>query len=96
MLEKLKQYKDLRDQAKKLQSQLGDETVQVDRHGITLVMNGNQEVVSLEIQPERLTPDEKNALEHDLAEAMNDAVKKVRNLMAAKIRSGGFNFPGLS
>ena len=96
MFEKLKQYKDLRDQAKKLQSQLGDEQVRVDHRGIALVMNGNQEVVSLEIQPERLTPDEKQALERDLKEAMNDAVKKVQNLMAAKFRSGGYNLPGFS
>lgn len=96
MFEKLKQYKDLRDQAKKLQSQLGDEKVQIDHRGISLVMNGNQEVVSLEIQPERLSAAEKESLERDLKETMNDAVKKVQQVMAAKIRSGGYNFPGMS
>lgn len=95
MFEKLKQYQDIRNQAKRLQSQLATETVAVEKQGLRLVLNGNQEVISLEIDPERLAGD-KSALERDLKDALNEALKKVQHIMAAKIRSGGFNFPGLA
>ncbi|MFA5069928.1 MAG: YbaB/EbfC family nucleoid-associated protein [Patescibacteria group bacterium] len=99
MFEKLKQFKELRDQAKKMQNSLAAETVYQDWRGrIRLVMDGNQRVISLEINPEMLAPEKKNELEKGLAECFNEGVKKAQMAAARKMQSlgglGGMNLPG--
>ena len=97
MFEKLKQFKDLRDQAKQLKNQLAHESVFIDKDGIQLVMDGNQEALRIEVDPNLLTAENKEKLETLLCQAFNEATKKVQQLMVEKIRtSGNFNLPGLS
>jgi DNA-binding YbaB/EbfC family protein len=97
MFNKLKEVKDLRDQAKQLQNQLSQESVMASAEGekISLVMDGNQTVVSLDIDPELLTPDKKETLEKGLRNAFNEAVKKVQRIVAQKMQSGDFKMPNL-
>ncbi|MDO8435431.1 MAG: YbaB/EbfC family nucleoid-associated protein [bacterium] len=92
MFSKLKQFKDLRDQAKKLQSILGEEKVTVEHRGSTLTMDGNQTVLSVSI-----APDLDNAHVNDaVKELVNEAVKKVQRVMAKKLQeNGGFEMPKL-
>ncbi len=52
-----------------------------------MVMNGNQQVESVTIDPELLTNKEK--LESAVKEATNDAIKKTQRVMADKIRKEG-------
>jgi len=97
VFEKLKQFKDLRDQAKQLKNQLAHESVFIDKDGIQLVMDGNQEALRIEVDPNLLTAENKEKLETLLCQAFNEATKKVQQLMVEKIRtSGNFNLPGLS
>ena len=49
MFNKLKQYKELRDQAKRMQSALAEETITVERGGVKIVINGNMEITSVNI-----------------------------------------------
>jgi nucleoid-associated protein EbfC len=97
MFNKLKEVKDMRDQAKQLQSQLSQESAMISTEGgkINLVMDGNQTVVSLDIDPELLTPDKKEALEKGLRSAFNDAVKKIQRIVAQKMQAGNFKMPNL-
>ncbi|PIS42248.1 MAG: nucleoid-associated protein, YbaB/EbfC family [Candidatus Kerfeldbacteria bacterium CG08_land_8_20_14_0_20_40_16] len=97
MFNKLKQIKDLRDQAKELQGQLGQETVSTssEEGKINLVMDGNQQVVGLEIDPQLLNIEQKETLERGLKEAYNEAVKKVQRIIAQKIQGGNFNLPNI-
>ena len=103
MFEKLKQFKDLRDQAKKIQSVLGQESVTgtsgtrwLGGKTVEVTMNGNQEILKVNIDPEYLSPDKKEKLEGAVAEGVNDAVKKVQKIMATKMREmGGLNLPGM-
>lgn len=97
MFNKLKQIKDLRSQAKQLQDQLAEETIAVSSEGgkINLVMDGNQKVITLEIEPELLQLDKKEILERGLKEIYNDANKKVQRVIAQKMQSGNFNLPNL-
>jgi DNA-binding protein YbaB len=90
MFNKLKQIKDLRDQAKTMQAALAQESVTIERAGITLIMNGNLEVTSLAIK--EVLDSEKMAKE--MKEAINDAIKKIQRIMAQKMQSMG-GFPGL-
>lgn len=97
MFNKLKEVKDLRDQAKQLQNQLSQESVMTSAEGgkINLVMDGNQTVVSLDIDPELLTPEKKEDLEKGLRNAFNEAVKKIQRVIAQKMQSGNFKMPNL-
>ncbi|MBU0612984.1 YbaB/EbfC family nucleoid-associated protein [Patescibacteria group bacterium] len=97
MFNKLKEVKDMRDQAKQLQNQLSQESVMTSSEGgkINLVMDGNQTVVSLDINPELLTPDKKEELEKGLRNVFNEAVKKIQRVIAQKMQAGNFKMPNL-
>jgi len=97
MFEKIKQMKNLRDQAKQMKGALDQETVNASANSgkVNLVMNGSQEIVSIDINPELLNPEKKEELEKSIREAFEDAHKKVQNLMVQKFQSSGFNLPGL-
>lgn len=97
MFSKLKQFKDLRDQAKKIQDTLKDVSVEGSAAWgkIKVAMNGNQEVTSVSIDPELLA--DKAKLETAVKEAYNDTVKKAQRAMAEQMRkSGNLNLPGLN
>ena len=97
MFSKLKQFKDLRDQAKKIQDVLKDVSVEgaAAWGKIKVTMNGNQEVTAVAIDQELLA--DKAKLEDAVKEAYNDTVKKAQRAMADQMRkSGNINLPGLS
>ncbi len=100
MLNKLKEFKDLRDQAKSMQNALADESVTVTEQGdkISLTMNGNLELTGLAIDDELLSPDKKDKLQKGLKDAHKSALKKMQRTMAMKMKEmGGLpNIPGLS
>lgn len=95
MFQKLKQYKDMRDSAKKLQTQLSAETFHVEAWGgnVSLIMDGNQNVMALDIKPEVLNPDNKKKLEEAIKEAVGEGVKKVQRAVAQKIQKGEIEVP---
>mgnify|MGYP001599880086 FL=1 len=97
MFSKLKQIKDLRDQAKDLQGKLSQETVEGTAAWgkVKIKMNGNQEVLSVSIEPELLSPSKKADVENAIKEAVGEANKKAQKVMAEKVRAGGINIPGL-
>ncbi len=90
MFNKLKQIKDLRSQAKTMQSMLADETITAEKNGITIAMNGNMEVTDIKLPAD--TNNDK--LAKSLATCFNDAIKKTQKIMAKKMQEMG-GFPGL-
>lgn len=99
MFNKLKQYKDLRAQAKNLQNKLAQESVTTNSAGgkVVLTMNGNLSLTGLAIDDELMTLDKKEKLQNAVKEAHEDAVKKIQRIMAMKVKeSGGLkNIPSL-
>ncbi len=95
MFSKLKQIKDLRQQAKQIQNSLSQEHIETSAAWgkIKVAMNGNQEVEKVTIDPEILKLENKSNLENGIKEAINDAVKKVQKIMAGKIREGNIKIP---
>jgi len=64
---------------------------------VTVVVNGRQEVVSVRIEKEVVSPEDVELLQDLVAGAMNEAISRSRKMMAdemAKI-TGGMNLPGL-
>lgn len=98
MFNKLKQFKDIRDQAKDLQNKLSGESISINNSGVTLTMDGNLKITKLDIDPSLLSPEKKNKLENAIKDAYEDAMKKMQRIMAMKMKEmGGLpNIPGLS
>lgn len=100
MLNKLKQFKDLRSQAKNMQNALGKESVTVKSAGdkVVMTMDGNLKMTGLAIDDELLSTDKKEKLQSAIKDAHADAMKKMQRIMAMKMKEmGGLpNIPGLS
>ena len=96
MLSKLKQFKDMRSQAKKMQSALADESTTVNEGGVTLTMNGNLDMDGLAIDDEMMSLDKKEKLQNNIKSAHKSALKKMQRVMASKMQDmGGMDFPGM-
>ncbi|MEK7665571.1 MAG: YbaB/EbfC family nucleoid-associated protein [Patescibacteria group bacterium] len=89
MFNKIKQIKDLRSQAKTIQSALAE--IQLEGSAswgkVVVKMNGNQEVLDVRIDDELLS--QKTKLQEAIREATNEAVKKVQKEMAGKMKEMG-------
>jgi len=100
MFNKLKQFKDMRSQAKTMQSALAEETVTVKTAGdmIVMTMDGNLNMTGLAIDEDLLTKDNQVKLQNAIKDAHSDALKKMQRIMAMKMKEmGGIpNMPGLS
>ncbi|MBU1119412.1 YbaB/EbfC family nucleoid-associated protein [Patescibacteria group bacterium] len=95
MLDKLKDMAAMRKQASQMKKMLADEHITVEGyHGkLKLTIDGNQEVESIEIDPEILSSDNKDTLEREMANLFNNAVKDVQKMMARKLQSGEISMP---
>ncbi|MDO8668396.1 MAG: YbaB/EbfC family nucleoid-associated protein [bacterium] len=85
MFNKLKQFKDLRNKAKILQSALAQESVDYEKHGVKAVMNGNMEITQLTISP-NIAHDK---LPNVLTEVINEIIKRAQKTMAKKVQEMG-------
>jgi len=91
MFSKLKQFQDLRSQAKTMQSALAQESVTEEKNGVKIVLNGNMEVLSITLN-ESLS---KNSQEDAIKNCFNDAIKRAQRLMAKKLQDMG-GIPGMN
>jgi DNA-binding protein YbaB len=76
MFDKFKQLKQL----KEMQEAIKKEVVSVEKEGITVVLNGNFEVVELNLNPNLSIENQANFLK----QCLNEAVKKVQSNLAQK------------
>ena len=91
MFNKLKQYKDMRSQAKTLQNALAEESVEVSERGgkIKVKMDGNLAVQDVIVDQELLRADQQSTLQDGIKDAFNNAIKKVQKIMATKMKEEG-------
>lgn len=68
--------KKLQEQAGKMQKALQAEQVTVEKNGVKVVMRGDQQILSIEID---------EVTENRVANAINEAVKKTQELAARKL-----------
>lgn len=87
MFNKLKQIKDIRDQAKQMQSALAEVVIVGQAKGgkVMITIDGNQKVQGVKIE-EGL---EREAIEEGVKDAFNDATKKMQKEMAMKMKDMG-------
>lgn len=91
MFNKLKQFKDLRTQAKTMQDALATEKVSEEKGGVRITMNGNMEVLEVSIESGMT----RESIEMNVKSAVNETIKKAQRLMAKKLQDMG-GFPGLN
>ena len=103
----MKGFGNLMKEAQKLQAQLeamreeiAKKKVEASAGGgmVTVEANGNQEIVSIKIDREVITPDDPQMLEDLVLAATNEALRKARELVAAEMGklTGGLSIPGLT
>ncbi len=100
MFNKLKQYKDIRDQAKNLQNKLADESIIIKEAGdkLILTMDGNLKITGLAIDDDLMDVSQKDKLIKAIKNAHESGMKKMQRIMAMKMKEmGGLpNIPGLN
>jgi len=99
MAKMMKQVQKMQADMLKLQEELAGRTVESTAGGgaVKAVVNGRQEVVSLEIKPEAVDPEDVEMLQDMVLTAVNDALKKAQEMMSSEMGklTGGLNIPGL-
>ncbi len=85
MFNKLKQIKDLRDQAKSMQSALAGEVFTEEKNGVKITINGNMEVSNVSLNKDLSLSAQEDAVKG----AVNDAIKKAQRMMAKKLQDMG-------
>jgi DNA-binding YbaB/EbfC family protein len=99
MQEVLRQAQRMQERLARVQEELAEKTVEASSGGgmVTAVVNGRQEIVSIRIEKEVVSPEDVELLQDLVAGAVNEAMFRSRKMMAdelAKI-TGGMNLPGL-
>ncbi len=103
----MKGFGNLMKEAQKLQAQLeamreeiAKKKVEATTGGgmVTVQASGNQEIVSIKIDPEVINPNDAQMLEDLVLAAVNEALRKARELVAAEMGklTGGLKIPGLT
>jgi len=95
MFDKAKDLYKLQKQAKKIKKQLKNTHIEAEHEGVTVVINGEQEIVSVTLSDDALG--NKKQMEDSLVKALNKAIKKSQQIGAELMKDvmGGLNIPGL-
>ena len=95
----LKQAQQLQTKMAKLQEELEEKTVEASSGGgmVTAVVNGRQEILSINIEPEVINPDDQEMLQDLILAAINDGLAKARNMVNEEMGklTGGMNLPNI-
>lgn len=93
----MKKVQKLQNEMKKMQEELKTKTVDVSTGGgaVKIVMNGDKQVVSLTLDPAVVDPEDVEMLQDIISAAVNEAIKKVDDMMASEMGkiTGGLGLP---
>jgi DNA-binding YbaB/EbfC family protein len=96
----LKQAQEMQARLARLQEEMAEKTVEASAGGgmVTVTANGRQEILSVRIEKEVISPEETDLLQDLVRAAVNEALARSREIMAAEMAkiTGGLNLPGLS
>lgn len=96
MFDKIKDIYKLQKQAKEIKKKLKNTHIEAESDGITVIINGEQEVIEIKINDEAMQ--NKKSLEQNVVKCFNKAVKKSQQIGAEMMKDvmGGLNIPGLN
>jgi DNA-binding YbaB/EbfC family protein len=94
----MRQAKILQEKMAKMQEELADRTIESSVGGGMVVAkaNGRQELLSIELEPEVVDPDDIEMLQDLIVAAVNDVLKKSQEMVAEEMSklTGGLKMPG--
>ncbi|MBI2634790.1 YbaB/EbfC family nucleoid-associated protein [Candidatus Peregrinibacteria bacterium] len=95
MFEKAKDLYRLQKQAREIKKKLKNTHIEADYEGVKVIINGEQEVIKVEISDEAIA--DKSKLGENLEKCFNKAIKKSQQIGAEMMKDvmGGLNIPGL-
>jgi hypothetical protein len=95
----LKQAQEMQGRIAKIQEELGQKIVAGSAGGgmVQVTVNGQFNLITVKIEPSVINPTEKEMLEDLIAAAVNDAMRKAREMVSTEMSkiTGGFKIPGL-
>ena len=95
----LKQAQEMQARISKIQEELGQKTVEGSAGGgmVQVTVNGQLNLCGLKIDPSVINSEEKEMLEDLILAAVNDGMRKARDMVSAEMSkvTGGLKIPGL-
>ncbi len=95
----LKQAQKMQEDMEALQNELDEREYDVSAGGgmVTVKISGKKEILSIDIKPEIIDPDDPEMLSDILVAAVNEAIKRVEDTNSAEMQkvTGAMNLPGL-
>ena len=95
----MKQAQDFQQKMGQVQEELAKKTITSEVGGgmVKVTVNGKQELLAIQIEKEVINPDDANMLQDLIVAAVNDAMRKAREMIQAEMGSltGGIKIPGL-
>ncbi|MFW5999621.1 MAG: YbaB/EbfC family nucleoid-associated protein [Halanaerobiaceae bacterium] len=95
----MKQAQKMQAKMEEMQEELKEKTVEATAGGgvVKVVVNGNHDLVDIEIQEEAVDPDDIEMLEDLILAAVNEAMSDVQEMMDEEMGkiTGGMNMPGM-
>lgn len=91
------QAMDLQKKMKAVQKELKKKTVEVSNNSVTIVMDGEQKLVSLKINPVAVETGKVEVLEKAIKDALSEALEKAQKIAMEEMSvvTKGMNIPGL-
>ena len=95
----IKQAQKMQEDMEALQAELDEREYDISAGGgvVNLKINGKREILSIDIKPEIVDPDDIETLSDVLVAAVNEAIKKVEDTNAAEMQkiTGNVSIPGV-
>jgi DNA-binding YbaB/EbfC family protein len=96
----LKQAQEMQARLAKVQEELAQKTVEGSAGGgmVQVTVNGQLALTTVKIEPSVINSEEKEMLEDLVMAAVNDGMRKARDLVSTEMSkiTGGFKIPGLT
>ncbi|MFX4262908.1 YbaB/EbfC family nucleoid-associated protein [Pelotomaculum propionicicum] len=95
----MKQVQKMQQDMMKLQEELGERKVESTAGGgaVKVVANGKNEIISIEIKPEAVDPEDVEMLQDLITAAVNEALRKAQEMVSQEMGkiTGGLKIPGM-
>lgn len=99
MQEMMKQAHKMQEQLAQAQESMKDVTIDASAGGgmVKATVNGDLELVSIQIDPDALDPEDVDLLQDMIVAAVNEAIRGVSEVASKQMSSitGGLNIPGM-
>jgi hypothetical protein len=99
MQKMMKQAQKMQAKMAKMQEELEEKTLEATAGGgaVKVVVNGKQEIVDLQIDPEVVDPDDVEMLEDLVLAAVNQGMREIQEMVNDEMGkvTGGMNLPGM-